>query len=66
MSEDKLQDKFLICIDCGEEFVFDIAAQEYFIEKGWLEDPKRCKMCYKKHKKAQRKNAQQFENRAHH
>ncbi|MEE9442900.1 MAG: zinc-ribbon domain containing protein [candidate division Zixibacteria bacterium] len=51
--------KILICGDCGEEFVFTIAAQEYFAEKGYTEDPKLCKTCYmqlKREKKSQGRN----------
>lgn len=43
--------KILICVECGEEFVFTAGAQEYFAEKGYTEDPKRCKHCYTIHKK---------------
>ena len=48
--------KILICVECGEEFVFTINAQEYFAEKGYTEDPKRCKHCYMKHKREKRNN----------
>lgn len=47
--------KILICAECGEEFVFTIAAQEYFAEKGYSEDPKLCKYCYMQRKR-DRKN----------
>lgn len=46
--------KFLTCVDCGEEFVFTVNAQAYFAEKGYTEDPKRCKHCYMKHKRDKR------------
>lgn len=45
------QTKVLICADCKEEFVFTIAAQEYFAEKGYNEDPKLCKSCYMQRKR---------------
>lgn len=45
------QTKVLICADCKEEFVFTIAAQAYFAEKGYNEDPKLCKSCYLKRKR---------------
>ncbi len=48
--------KILICSECGEEFVFTIAAQEYFAERGYTEDPKRCKTCHTRYKKGQREN----------
>ncbi len=38
--------KILICVDCKEEFAFTESAQEYFAEKGFTEDPKRCRTCY--------------------
>jgi|GEM_PF-2044179 len=43
--------KILICADCHEEFVFTAAAQQYFAEKGYTEDPKLCKSCYTERKK---------------
>lgn len=46
--------KILICKECNEEFIFTVAAQEYFLERGYSEDPKRCKTCHTQHKKMQR------------
>lgn len=46
--------KILVCVECQEEFVFTGAAQEYFAERGYTEDPKRCKTCHTKYKKQQR------------
>jgi len=46
--------KILICVECGQEFVFTTNAQEYFAEKGYTEDPKRCKHCYMIHKREKR------------
>lgn len=51
--------RFLICCDCGEEFVFTVTAQEYFAERGYSEDPKRCKTCYTTYKKNQREQSKQ-------
>jgi len=48
--------KILICSECGQEFVFTVAAQRYFAERGYMEDPKRCKSCHTKYKKLQRNN----------
>ena len=50
-----IEPKILICVECGEEFVFTGAAQEYFADKGYKEEPKRCKHCYM-HYKRNRKN----------
>ncbi len=49
---DGFEPKFLICTECNEEFVFTTAAQEYFAERGYTEDPKRCKACHTRYKKA--------------
>ncbi len=46
--------KILICSECKQEFVFTVAAQQYFAEHGYAEDPKRCKTCHTQHKKTQR------------
>ena len=46
--------RVLICCECNEEFVFTAAAQQYFAERGYVEDPKRCKACYTQFKKSQR------------
>ena len=51
---DGFQPRVLVCCECGEEFVFTVAAQEYFAERGYTEDPKRCKACYTQFKKSQR------------
>jgi hypothetical protein len=40
----------LICVDCGEEFVFTASAQQYFAERGFTEPPKRCKSCYNEYR----------------
>lgn len=44
----------LICVDCKEEFAFTAAAQEYFDDKGYHQDPKRCKSCHLERKRRQR------------
>jgi hypothetical protein len=54
MELEPLQDKVLICTDCGEEFVFTVDAQKYFLSKGITEEPKRCKTCYTQLKKQKR------------
>ena len=61
MEEKHLTDKILLCVDCNEEFVFTVAAQKYFLERGIAEEPKRCKSCYMKLKKERRQ--QQRDNR---
>lgn len=38
-------DRVLKCVDCGAEFVFSAGEQEFFQEKQFANDPKRCKEC---------------------
>lgn len=44
---------YLVCVDCHEEFVFPVSAQEYFIEKGYQHHPKRCKSCHNRHQRGE-------------
>lgn len=39
-----MEDKIIVCCDCGEEFTFTVRDQEFFNSKGFTE-PKRCKKC---------------------
>ncbi|MFH0768618.1 MAG: zinc-ribbon domain containing protein [Chloroflexota bacterium] len=39
------QDKALQCADCGREFTFTAAEQEFFQSKGYTNEPKRCPEC---------------------
>lgn len=56
--DEGFEPKILICTECNEEFVFTAAAQQYFVERGYTEDPKRCKTCHTKYKKSQRDQKQ--------
>jgi CxxC-x17-CxxC domain-containing protein len=38
-------DKILKCADCGAEFVFTAGEQMFFADKGFKNEPKRCKAC---------------------
>jgi DNA repair exonuclease SbcCD ATPase subunit len=44
MEERKNSDKRIICRQCGREFVFSTAEQEFYEQKGWNQ-PRRCKEC---------------------
>ena len=44
--------KTLTCKDCGAEFVFTVGEQEFYKEKGFDNEPKRCLAC-RRAKKAQ-------------
>src|SRR5260370_34975373 len=38
-------DKVLKCSECGGEFVFTAGEQMFFADKGFKNEPKRCKAC---------------------
>ena len=39
------EDRTLKCQDCGAEFIFTAGEQEFYQEKGFTNEPKRCKAC---------------------
>ena len=39
------QDKTLACKECGKDFVFTSGEQEFYAEKGFQNEPTRCKDC---------------------
>lgn len=39
------QDKTIVCKDCGQEFVFTASEQDFYQEKGFTNEPQRCKAC---------------------
>ena len=39
------QDKTLVCRDCGGEFVFSAGEQQFYRDKQFTNEPKRCKPC---------------------
>jgi len=41
-------DKVLKCAECGSEFVFTAGEQMFFADKGFKNEPKRCKACKSK------------------
>ena len=47
-----LQNRFITCIDCGEEFIWTVGEQLFFHDKGLKNEPKRCRPC--KHAKNSR------------
>jgi CxxC-x17-CxxC domain-containing protein len=42
------QDRFLKCVDCSSEFVFTAGEQAFYADKGFRNEPKRCKSCKSK------------------
>lgn len=47
---EKLEDKVLICKDCGNKFIWTAGEQKFFLDKGLKNIPKRCKICTAKFK----------------
>lgn len=39
------QDKTLTCSDCGQTFTFTASEQEFFQQKGYTNEPRRCPSC---------------------
>lgn len=38
-------DQIIACVDCGTEFNFTAKEQEFYAQKGFTSQPKRCKPC---------------------
>ena len=45
------QDRLLICVDCGADFIWSVGEQTFFASKGLKNEPKRCKPCKTKKNK---------------
>ncbi len=39
------RDKSLKCVECGGDFVFTSGEQEFYADRGFKNEPKRCKNC---------------------
>jgi len=52
--EKMFEDRTLTCVDCGAEFTFTASEQEFFQEKGYVNDPKRCPNCRDSRKRQRR------------
>ena len=48
------EDKTLQCKDCGADFIFTSGEQEFYAEKGFVNEPQRCKACRDAKKSASR------------
>ncbi len=48
------EDKTLVCKECGNEFVFTAGEQEFYAERGFQNEPQRCKSCRDTRKNAAR------------
>ncbi len=54
------EDKNLTCKDCGNEFVFTAGEQEFYAEKGFVNEPQRCKPCRNTRKNNSRPQREMF------
>ena len=55
------EDKTLVCKDCGKEFTFSAGEQEFYAEKGFENEPQRCKECRQARKNSMRQNKEMYE-----
>jgi len=53
------EDKTLQCKDCGADFVFEAGEQQFYAEKGFENEPTRCRDC-RNVKKSARRNREMF------
>lgn len=44
------EDKMIACTDCGQEFVHSAEDQARYAERGFTNEPKRCRECREKRK----------------
>ena len=54
-------DKSLQCSDCGATFTFSAEEQEFFAQKGYVNEPKRCPNC-REARKAERSGSRSYQN----
>ena len=55
-------DKTLECVECGASFTFSAAEQEFFANKGFTNEPKRCPQC-RQAKRQQRRGWDSYDRR---
>lgn len=54
------EDKTLKCKECGADFVFTAGEQEFYAERGFQNEPQRCKNCRDQRKNASRQQREMF------
>ena len=54
------EDKILVCKGCEKEFTFTAGEQEFYAEKGFQNEPQRCKACRDARKNATREPREMF------
>ncbi len=51
-----MEDKKIICKECGKEFIFTVREQEFYRDMGFNNEPVRCKECRDAKKNSSRNN----------
>lgn len=54
------KDKVIKCTDCGEVFISTAGEQAFYAEKGFNNEPKRCKPCREKRKQEKKRISRKF------
>ena len=49
-----MEDKTLKCKECGGDFIFTVGEQEFYAERGFMNEPQRCIGCRDNRKNASR------------
>lgn len=55
------EDKTLVCKECGNDFTFTAGEQEFYAEKGFVNEPQRCKNCRDARKNAAKSERVMYE-----
>jgi len=58
--KDMYEDKTLQCKECGADFIFTAGEQEFYNERGFVNEPQRCKGCRDARKNAGRAEREMF------
>jgi CxxC-x17-CxxC domain-containing protein len=56
-----MRDKWLLCVDCGHEFLWAIDEQAWYREKGLHNPPRHCKDCRHKRRADEEKQPRKYE-----
>ena len=56
-----MEDKELTCVECSQTFTFTQEEQEFFRDKGYTNEPKRCKSCLQIRRQTRPQKRQSYE-----
>jgi CxxC-x17-CxxC domain-containing protein len=56
-------DKIIECADCGASFTFSASEQEFFANKGYTNEPKRCPQCRQANRQQRRGSSSGYQPR---